>query len=67
MANKYMKKCLTFLAIKEMQMKMTLRFHLILVRMITIKKTTNAGEGAGKKESLHILGKSVNVPQKTKK
>jgi hypothetical protein len=39
--NKYKKKCSTFLAIKKMCIKMTLRFHLILVRMGIIKKTNS--------------------------
>jgi hypothetical protein len=39
MANKYMKKCSTSLAIKEMQIKTTLRFHFAPIRMATIKKT----------------------------
>jgi hypothetical protein len=30
MASKYMKKCSTFLVIKEIQIKITLRFHLSL-------------------------------------
>jgi hypothetical protein len=39
MANKYMKKCSTSLATNEIQIKTTLRFHLILVRIATIKNT----------------------------
>jgi hypothetical protein len=41
MANKYMKKCSASLAIKEMQIKTTLRFHLTPARMAVIKKTSN--------------------------
>jgi hypothetical protein len=33
-----MKKCSTFLGIKEMQIEVTLRFHLILVRLAIMKK-----------------------------
>jgi hypothetical protein len=36
-----MKKCSSSLAIKEMQIKTTLRFYLTLVRIATIKKTTD--------------------------
>jgi hypothetical protein len=41
MAKKAHEKCSSPLAIKEMQMKTTLRFHLTPVRIATIKKTTN--------------------------
>jgi ribosome-binding factor A len=39
MANKNMKKYLTTLAIKKMQIKMTPKFHLTHDRMAIIKKT----------------------------
>jgi hypothetical protein len=43
MAKKHMKKCSSFLAIKKMQIKTMLRFHITPITMIIIKRTNNMG------------------------
>ena len=41
MAKKHMRKCSTSLAIKEIQIKTTVRYHVTPVRMVNINKTGN--------------------------
>ena len=40
-AKKHMKRCSTSLIIREMQIKITVKYHFMLVRMAAIKKSTN--------------------------
>ena len=62
MANKHMKRCSTSLIIREIQIKNTLRYHLTLVRINIIKKSTNntCWRRCGKRERSCTVGGNVN-------
>jgi hypothetical protein len=61
MVKKHMIKCSPSLAIKRMQIKIMLRFHLTPVKMATIKNINNkCWQGCRKKEPSHTAGGNVN-------
>jgi len=62
MANKHLKTCSVSLVIREMQVKIIMRYHFTPTRMAIIKKANNNkyNRDGEKLEPLYVAGRNVN-------
>jgi hypothetical protein len=65
MAEKHLKTCSTFLIIKDIQVKMTLRFHLKPIRMAKIKNSSDSicWQGYGERGTLLHYWRNCKLAQ----
>ena len=60
MVNRYMKRCSISQIIRKTEIKTIMRYDLLSVRIVIIKKTNDTYAGIEKREHLSTVGRNVN-------